>query len=233
MKFDIVTIFPEMFDSYINESILKIAQKKRLISIKAHNLRDYTRDKHKKLDDRPFGGGAGMVMMFEPIARAIKKIKGKKNSRVILFSTRGKKFDDKTAKRLSKYDQLIMICGRYEGVDERVAKRIADEEISLGDYVLTGGEIGAMIVIDSVSRKIPGVLGKAESLEENQGSYPTYTRPEIIEYKNQKLHAMIFGAEAKLTTRDTVSFIVSNPEPLLIKILGRRPRPGVLFPSKF
>lgn len=183
MKFDIITIFPEMLAGYLNESILARAQKKKLISIKTHNLRDFTRDKHRKVDDRPFGGGAGMTMMFEPIARAVNKIRGQKKTRIILFSTRGKKFDDAAAKRLSKYDQLIFICGRYEGVDERVAEVLANEEISLGDYVLTGGELGAMIVLDAVSRKIPGVLGKAESLEENQGSYPTYTRPEVVEYK--------------------------------------------------
>jgi len=183
IRFDILTIFPEMFTSYVNESILARAQKKRLIKIKPHNLRDYARDKHRKVDDRPFGGGAGMTMMFEPIARAVNKLKKKKKSRVILFSTRGKQFDDTAAKRLSKYDQLILICGRYEGVDERVAQKIADEEISLGDYVLTGGELASMIVIDAVARKIPGVLGKTESLEENQGSYPTYTRPEVVEYK--------------------------------------------------
>jgi len=169
---------------------LSRAQKKRLISIKAHDIREYSKDKHRRVDDRPFGGGAGMVMMFEPIARAIKRVKrkelrGKKKpkTRIILFSTRGKKFDSKVAKRLSKYDQLILICGRYEGVDERVADVLADEELSIGDYVLTGGELPAMVVIDAVSRKIPGVLGKAESLEENQGSYPTYTRPEVIKYK--------------------------------------------------
>lgn len=183
MKFDILTIFPQMFDSYLNESILKRAQEKKLISIKAHDLRKFTTDKHRKVDDRPFGGGAGMVMMVQPIATAVVKLKGKTKKvkvRTILFSTRGKKFTNVEAKRLAKYDQLIFICGRYEGVDERVADFVADEEISIGDYVLTGGELPAMVVIDSVSRQIPGVLGKAASLEEAQGSYPTYTRP--VEY---------------------------------------------------
>lgn len=181
MKFDILTIFPQMFDSYLNESILKRAQENKLIAIKAHDLRKFTTDKHKKVDDRPFGGGAGMVMMVQPIDAAVRKLRAKKGkTRVILFSTRGKKFTNVEAKRLSKYDQLIFICGRYEGVDERVAEYIADEEISIGDYVLTGGELPAMVVIDSVSRQIEGVLGKAASLEEAQGSYPTYTRP--VEY---------------------------------------------------
>lgn len=180
MKFDILTIFPQMFDSYMNESILKRAQENKLIAIKAHDLRKFTTDKHRKVDDRPFGGGAGMVMMVQPIDAAVKKIKKGKKTRVILFSTRGKQFTNVEAKRLAKYNQLIFICGRYEGVDERVADYIADEEISIGDYVLTGGELPAMVVIDSVSRQIPGVLGKFASLEEQQGSYPTYTRP--VEY---------------------------------------------------
>ena len=195
MKFDILTIFPEMFSAYVNESILKRAQEKKLIKITAHNLRTFSKDKHRKVDDRPFGGGAGMVMLFEPIARAVQKTisnfqflisngkRRKTKTRVILFSTRGKRFDDAAARRLAKYDQLIFICGRYEGVDERVAEVIADEELSIGDYVLTGGELAAMVVIAAVSRKIPGVLGKAESLEEVHGSYKTYTRPEIVKHE--------------------------------------------------
>lgn len=187
MQFDILSIFPHMFDSYVNESILGRAQKKKLISIKAHNIRDFAKDKHRLTDEKPYGGGAGMVMLFEPIDRAVKKVKKKnKKTRVILFSTRGKKLDQKEARRLAKYDQLIFICGRYEGVDERVAKYVADEELSIGDYVLTGGEVAAMVTIDAVARKIPGVLGKKESLEEVQGSYKTYTRPEEIKWKNPK-----------------------------------------------
>ena len=195
MKFDIITIFPEIFSSYFNESIIKRAQKKKLIQIKIHNLRDYSSDKHKSVDDKPYGGGPGMVMMAEPIFRAVKKInpdaptlsevRGSDRKRrrgqklkVILFSPKGKKFDQAMAKRFSKLDNLIMICGRYEGVDERVAKYIADEEVSIGDYILTGGEIPAMIVVDAVSRFIPGVLGRHESLEEIKGSYPVYTKPE-------------------------------------------------------
>lgn len=184
MKFNIITIFPEIFDSYLNESILGRAQENKLINIKVHNLRDYSTDKHKKVDDRPYGGGPGMVMMVEPIFRCVKSIlknKSKKKTRVILFSTRGKKFDGSAAKRLSKYENLILICGRYEGVDERVAKYIADEEMSIGDYVLTGGELPAMVLVDAVSRHIPGVLGKYESLEEISGSNISYTRPEIFE----------------------------------------------------
>ncbi len=181
IKFNIITIFPDIFQSYFNESIIKRAQEKKLVNIKIHNLRDFTDDKRKTVDDTPYGGGPGMVMMLEPIFKAVKKLKVRSSkTKVILFSTRGKKFDQAMAKRFSKLDNLIMICGRYEGVDERVAKHIADEEVSIGDYVLTGGEIPAMIVVDAVSRLIPGVLGKHESLEEIKGSYPVYTRPEVF-----------------------------------------------------
>ncbi len=186
IRFDILTIFPKMLDSYVSESILKRAQEKKLITIAAHDIRAFSKDRHRKVDDRPYGGGAGMVMSFPPIAAAVKKVAEEK-SRVILFSTRGKVFDAAAARRLAKYDQLIFICGRYEGVDERVAQYVADEEISLGEYVITGGELGAMIVIDAVSRQIPGVLGKSESLEENQGSYPVYTKPEILKFGKKTL----------------------------------------------
>ncbi len=189
MKFDIITIFPEIFNSYFNESIIKRAQKKKLIKINIHNLRDFTTDKHKTVDDRPYSGGAGMIFKVEPIYKAIKKIKrNKQKTRVILFSAKGKKFDQKIARRFSKLNQLILICGRYEGVDERVAKYIADEEISIGDYVLTGGELPAMIMTDTITRLIPNVI-KSESLKEESFSgsleYPQYTRPEIFSPKKK------------------------------------------------
>lgn len=183
MKFDIITIFPKILDSYFNESLLKKAVDKGLLMISAHNLRDFTKDKHHKVDDRPYGGGPGMVLKADVVADAVKAVKKKKKSRVILFSLRGKKFNQTEAHRLSKYDQLIFICGRYEGVDERVAKAVADEEISMGDFVLAGGELPAAIVIEAVSRLVPGVLGKLESLEENKGSYPVYTKPEMLKMK--------------------------------------------------
>ncbi len=196
MKFDIITIFPKIFDSYLNESIIKRAQEKGLIKIIAHNLRDFTTDKHRKVDDKPYGGGPGMVLQVEPIFKAVQKLKSnpsassgrrkRRKSRVILFSTRGKKLDSKTARRLSKYDQLVLISGRYEGVDERVAKYIADEEISIGDYVLSGGELPALVLIEAVSRYVRGVLGKYESLEDIKGSFPAYTRPEVFEPKKGK-----------------------------------------------
>ena len=183
MKFDIITIFPGIFDSYFNESILKRAQKEKLIGIKIHNLRDWTTDKHKTVDDTPYGGGAGMVMKVEPIYKCVADIKKGKKSRVILFSAKGKKYTQQDAERLSKYDNLILICGRYEGVDERVAEHIIDEEISIGDYVLTGGEIPAMVLVDSVVRLVPGVIAKPEAtihetFTEPLLEYPQYTEPQ-------------------------------------------------------
>jgi len=181
VRFDIITIFPDAFRSYLKESLLGRAQKRGLVSIKVWNLRDFSPDKHKSVDDKPFGGGPGMVLKIEPIYKAIEFIKRKassaKRQKVILFSLRGRKLDSKIAKRLAKCDELILICGRYEGVDERVAEYIADEEISIGDYVLSGGELPAMVLIESISRLLPGFLGKKESLEDIKGSYPTYTRP--------------------------------------------------------
>lgn len=180
MRFDIITIFPKILDSYFNESLIKKAREKGLIKIFVHNLRDYTDDKHRKVDDSPYGGGAGMVLKVGPVLKAVEKVRGNKKSRTILFSLRGKKFDQKEAHRLSKYKQLIFICGRYEGVDERVAQYVADEEISIGDFVLSGGELPAAVVIESVARLIPGMLGKRESLEEIKGTYPVYTKPESV-----------------------------------------------------
>lgn len=195
-RFDVITIFPKIFDSYLKESLIRKASEKKIIEVKVHNLRDWSVDKHRKVDDRPFGGGPGMVLKVEPIYKAVisilksfnKKFSLKKHpgSRIILFSTRGKKLNSQIAQRFSEYNQLILICGRYEGVDERVAKYIADEEISIGDYILSGGELPAMVLIESVSRFLPGFLGKKESLEEVKGSYPTYTRPEIFWPDNSK-----------------------------------------------
>lgn len=187
MKFDIITIFPKIFDSYFSESIIKRAQEKEAIKINIHNLRDYTTDKHKTVDDTPYGGGAGMVLKVEPIYKCVNAIKKQKKSRIILFSAKGKKYTQKDAKRLSKYNQLIFICGRYEGVDERVAKHIADEEISIGDFVLTGGEIPAMIVVDSIMRLLPNVLGNDQSAlyeshsEDGYLEHAQYTKPEKFE----------------------------------------------------
>lgn len=183
MSFHIITLLPKIIEEYANSSILGRARRNKKIKIFSYDLRKWGIGKHKKVDGKPFGGGPGMVLAVEPIYKAVrsvqKKIRGKnKKTRVILFSTRGKLFSEKEAKRLSGYSDLILICGRYEGVDERVAKHIADEEISMGEFVLTGGEIPALAVLDAVSRFIPGVLGKEESREDIKGSHPAYTRPE-------------------------------------------------------
>jgi len=186
IKFDIITIFPEIFNSFLSESLINRGQRKKLIKVNIHNLRDWTSDKHKTVDDKPFGGGLGMVMKVDPIFKAVKDLKKKKKTKVVLFTPRGKKFNQKMAYQFSKLDQLILICGRYEGVDERVAKNIADIELSIGDYVLMGGELPAMIVIESVSRLVPGVLGKEQLLKERVTKqkgfieYAQYTRPEVF-----------------------------------------------------
>lgn len=184
MLVDIITIFPGMFAPVLNESIIKRAQGKGKVKINVHDLRDYTLDKHRKVDDRPFGGGSGMVMNAEPIFRAIEALQGSgaAKARVILMSPQGKRFNQHIAKRLSGYKHLILICGRYEGVDERVRERIADEEVSIGDYVLSGGELAAMVLLDCIVRLVPGVLGDKnslnfESFEGNLLEYPQYTRP--------------------------------------------------------
>ncbi len=182
MRFDIITIFPEMFTPVLNESIVKRAQEKKKVSIKVHDLRGYTQDKHKKVDDRPFGGGPGMVMTPQPLFDAVKKIKGRRKATVILTCPTGKPLTQKLAKNLTKHKNLIILCGHYEGVDERVRRHIVDESISIGDYVLTGGELPAMVLIDCLTRLIPGVLGKGESLVEEsfEGGlldFPQYTRP--------------------------------------------------------
>jgi len=204
MRFDIITIFPTLFESFKNEALIARAQKKKLISIEAHNLRKFSNDKRGTIDGRPYGGGAGMVMMVEPIMKAISKINKRsknKKTKVIVFSPKGKLFNQATARRWANLDQIIMIAGRYEGIDERVAQYIADEEISIGEYVLFGGEVPAMIVMEAVTRLIPGAIGKQESLKEesfnNAGKigkeqlvkfleYPHYTRPEILKINGRK-----------------------------------------------
>ncbi len=188
MIFDIITLFPEVFETYLKQSLIGKAQKDRIVKINLLNLRDFTSDKHKTVDDKAFGGGRGMVLKIEPIYRAIKFLKKKKEkkTKVILFTPRGKKFNQKMATGLSKLDRLILISGRYEGVDERIAKHIVDEEVSIGDYVLMGGDLPALVLIETISRLIPKVIGKPELLKEritkNKGfiEYPQYTRPEIF-----------------------------------------------------
>ena len=195
MKFNIISIFPEVLDAYFSESILGRAQKAGRVQIKTHNLRDWSNDKHNKVDDTPYGGGAGMVMKVDPICRAVGDIlKDKKKDekiKVVLMSARGKRWSQGMAKEYGKLDKVVLICGRYEGVDERVLKFV-DDEVSIGDYVLTGGEIGAMVVVDSVTRLLSGVLGNDESLRSESHDepgvleYPQYTRPEVFEKDGKK-----------------------------------------------
>jgi tRNA (guanine37-N1)-methyltransferase len=225
MLVDIITIFPEVFKPYFEESILKIAQKKRKLKICLHNLRDYTLGKHKKVDDRPFGGGPGMVMMLEPISRAVEDIvrrascagrsaskrrlpvrqAGKtqdtrRMTKIILLSPQGKTLNQRLVKKLAKYKHLILICGRYEGVDERVHQNLVDDEISIGDYVLSGGELAAMVLVEAVSRLIPGVLGhkdssRFESFSENLLDYPQYTRP--AEFRGMRIPEVLSSGNHK------------------------------------
>lgn len=189
MRFDIISLFPESFASYFGVSMLKRAQEDGLITIHLHNLRDFTHDKHKTVDDTPYGGGAGMLLKVEPIAEALETVRAlapADKTRVILFSAKGKVFTQADARRLAGYEHLILVCGRYEGVDERVAEQFIDEELSIGAYVLTGGEIPAMAVADAVARLIPGVLGNIRSAETESHSeegvveYPQYTKPEVF-----------------------------------------------------
>ncbi|OGI75586.1 tRNA (guanosine(37)-N1)-methyltransferase TrmD [Candidatus Nomurabacteria bacterium RIFCSPHIGHO2_02_FULL_42_19] len=193
MRFHIITIFPDIFDSYLNESIIGRAIKNKHISIKFYNPRDFIKtpqNNYRPVDDKPYGGGPGMVMRAEPILKAVEsvlsKLKAKKlvKLKTIIFSPSGKKFTTLYAKQAAKkYTDIILISGRYEGIDARVKKIFKAEDISIGDYVLTGGELPAMVLLDSISRQIPGVLGKYESLEEERvSSSEVYTRPEILKY---------------------------------------------------
>ena len=183
MQIDILTLFPKMFDGVLSESMLKRAQKKGLLDVRIHNIRDWTSDRHRTADDCPYGGGPGMVMKVEPIYYALEAIVGenRKKIKIILLTPQGKKLDQALAKRLSRYERLVLICGHYEGVDERV-KRLVTDEISIGDYILTCGEIPAMVIVDSVARLIPGVVGDPDSItrESFEGGileYPQYTKP--------------------------------------------------------
>ncbi|MGN1269912.1 MAG: tRNA (guanosine(37)-N1)-methyltransferase TrmD [Clostridia bacterium] len=183
MKFDILTLFPEMFET-LNKSIIGKAKEKQLVEINLINIRDFSKDKHKKVDDTPYGGGAGMVMMPDVVYDAFSSIKDKEKAKVIYLSPKGNVLNQKKVVELSKQEHLILLCGHYEGIDQRVLDEIVDEEISIGDYVLTGGEIPAMVLVDSVSRYIQGVL-KEESVQEESFSnnlleYPQYTRPEVF-----------------------------------------------------
>lgn len=204
MLIDILTLFPKMFENVLGESILHRAQKKGLAGIRVWDLRDWTSDAHRSADDKPFGGGPGMVMKIEPVWRALEELKknpeGKaRAAKIVLLTPQGKRFDQKTAKRFAKEKRLILICGHYEGVDERI-RQMADEEISIGDYVLTCGEIPAMAFMDAVVRLIPGVLGDdesivSESFERGLLEYPQYTRP--AEFKGKKVPQVLLSGDHK------------------------------------
>lgn len=192
MKYHIISLFPQSMDSYLNESILKRAIENKKIEVKFYNPRDFTKgDSYadRRVDDKPYGGGPGMVVEALPVIKAIQKAKGKsKKVKIVWFTPSGKQFDTEQAKIFSKkYTDIIFICGRYEGIDARVKKAFKVEEISVGPFVLTGGELPAMILIDTISRQIKGVLGDHASLEENRIASPdVYTRPEVVEYKGKK-----------------------------------------------
>lgn len=209
MKITILTLFPEYFESILETSMIGKAIEKGLVEFKIINIRDFAQDKHQITDDRPFGGGAGMVMKVEPIDLALQSIGVKKNStgidkkktHIVLTSAKGKIFDQDVAKEYSKLEELILICGHYEGVDERVGENLIDEEVRIGDYVLTGGEPAVAVILDAVTRLIPGVLGNEESSlgesHENPGElgYPVYTRP--AEYKGWSVPEVLLSGDHK------------------------------------
>lgn len=202
MKFHFLTIFPEIIIAYTEEAMLSRAQAKKLASYEVKNVRDYSKDRHQKTDDRPYGGGPGMVMTPEPILGAFKKLKMKGGKvKVIQLSPSGKVFTNTIARKLVKqYSDIVFICGRYEGVDDRVRKILKADEYSIGDYVLTGGELPALVMTDAMVRQIPGVLGDRESLEEARVASPrVYTRPDVLVYnkKKYKVPAVLMSGDHK------------------------------------
>ena len=202
MRFDVITLFPEMFTAIKKEGVIARAQKANLLSINTHQLRDFSDNKYKNVDDKPYGGGAGMVMQVKPIRDCLQQIKQQQpKTRVIYLSPQGKKLTHELALELSKLESITLLCGRYEGVDERVIEHDVDLEVSIGDYVLSGGELAAMVLIDSVSRQLPGVLGNADSLSDSFANglldYPHYTRPEVID-GDQVPEVLLSGHQAKI-----------------------------------
>lgn len=203
MRFDICSLFPGAFESYLNESIIKRAQDQNAIEVHTHNIRDFSEDKHQKVDDVPYGGGHGMVMAPQPIYDCIQHVKKLNKGPVIFLTAQGTTFTHTKAKKMSKLPGLILVCGRYEGIDQRVIDLLADEEVSIGKYVLTGGELPAMVMLDAISRFIPGVLGESESASEESFSrqlggkkeYPQYTRPAI--FKNLEVPEVLRSGHHK------------------------------------
>lgn len=221
MKIEILTLFPAMFDGVFGESMIKIARKKGKVEIKVHNLRKWTYDRHKTADDKPFGGGPGMVMKVEPVDRGLAEIAEKSRGekpKVILLTPQGKLFDQALAEEISKFKHIVLVCGHYEGFDERI-RSFADMEVSVGDYVLTCGEIPAMAVCDAVIRLIPGVLGKKESLASESFSdgmleYPQYTRP--AEYKGMEVPEVLLSGDHKKIEK-------WRKDEALVRTMERRP----------
>lgn len=203
VNFHVITLFPEVIEAYTSASILGRGQKEKKFSVKTYQMRDFVTNKWGRVDHRPYGGGPGMVIQAEPVIRAVEKIKkGKKNVKVIITSAGGKPLTNTYAKSLLKNKDVIIVCGRYEGIDARVKKVLKAEEVSVGDYILTGGEVPALAIIDATARQIPGVLGKFESLEESRvASHDTYTRPEVLKIKGKSFRVpkvLLSGNHAKI-----------------------------------
>lgn len=206
MRFDILTLFPKLILPHFEDSILKRAIQKGILQIHVHDIRKYSKDKHKKVDDKPYGGGVGMLMTCQPLFDAIISVKKKNKGPVIYLSPRGKKFKQIEAEKLSKLNEIILLCGHYEGIDQRVIDAMVDREISIGDFVLTGGELPALVLVDAISRLIPDVLGKDESIKEESFSkklkrmieYPHYTKP--AEFEGMKVPSILLsGNHEKIT----------------------------------
>ncbi len=205
MKFDILTLFPDAIEPYLNTSIVGRAREDGFIDVNTWNIRDYTDDKHNTVDDTPYGGGAGMVMKIGPIDKALESIEKGNKKKIVVLSARGEEFTQEKAKEYAKLDQLILISGRYEGIDQRVADQLADEEISIGSYVLAGGEIAALAVLEATARLVPGVLGNKESLTEESHNEPgvkeapQYTKPE--EYRGWRVpDVLLSGHHGEIET---------------------------------
>ena len=198
MRFDVLTIFPRMFFPYLEEGMLARAVKRGLVDVRLVNIRDFARGRHKATDDRPYGGGDGMVMTPEPLSRALESVDREDNSLVIHLSPQGETFDQDMAWKLTRRDQIILVCGRYEGIDERILLTSIDRELSVGDYVLSGGELGALLVMDALSRLIPGVLGGEksnieDSFENGLLEYPQYTRPRV--FKDEEVPSVLLSGD--------------------------------------
>ena len=222
MKIDVLTLFPAMFAGPLDESIVKRAREAGLLDLKIHNLRDWAHDRHKSVDDRPFGGGPGMLLKPEPLFAAVESVKREK-TRVILLSPSGRKFDQSVARELARSDDLLLVCGHYEGFDARVREALADDELSIGDYVLTNGALPAMVVIDAVTRLLPGVLGDDESSHDESFSrglleYPQYTRP--AEFRGMKVPEVLLSgnhAEIEKWRREEAKLRTKKQRPDLLK----------------